>query len=114
MSQFGHRRTFADVHAKSALHLKSGHSIIVHYANSLFSEPKFTSYPVAAPLRRLRCKNLDRPNEIPRTRIVRTLAVELTDLLLDGLARLEQRPDRSHQFGEGGTYGAVSYTHLRA
>jgi hypothetical protein len=27
------------------------------------------------------------------------LTVEIADLLLDGLARLEQRPDRSHQFG---------------
>ena len=27
----------------------------------------------------------------------RYLAVKLTDLLLDGIARFEQRPDRSHQ-----------------
>src|ERR1700730_7423490 len=29
----------------------------------------------------------------------RNLAVKLTDLLLDGIARFEQRPDRSHQLG---------------
>jgi hypothetical protein len=27
------------------------------------------------------------------------LTAEIADLLLDGLARLEQRPDRSHQLG---------------
>jgi hypothetical protein len=27
------------------------------------------------------------------------LTVEIAELLLDGLARLEQRPDRSHQLG---------------
>ena len=27
------------------------------------------------------------------------LTIEIVDLLLDGLARLEQRPDRSNQFG---------------
>ena len=29
----------------------------------------------------------------------RNLAVKLTDLLLDGIARFEQRSDRSHQLG---------------
>ena len=33
------------------------------------------------------------------TRQLVNLTVEIVDLLLDGLARLEQRPDRSHQFG---------------
>jgi hypothetical protein len=33
------------------------------------------------------------------TRQLVNLTIEIVDLLLDGLARLEQRPDRSHQFG---------------
>ena len=33
------------------------------------------------------------------TRQLVNLTVEIVDLLLDGPARLEQRPDRSHQFG---------------
>ena len=33
------------------------------------------------------------------TRQLVNLTIEIVDLLLDGLARLEQRPDRSHRFG---------------
>ena len=33
------------------------------------------------------------------TRQLVNLTVEIADLSLDGLARVKQRPDRSHQFG---------------
>jgi hypothetical protein len=33
------------------------------------------------------------------TRQLQNLTVEIADLLLDGLARIKQRPDRGHQLG---------------